>query len=280
MDDNTNRILDDKKENNGKILYSRAQDICSLAEKLNEINEEEEEMEEVNENVEEKNEISMEENFENKNNLLEDAKDNFLEDNAQLVIEEINIGNDNNVDMRNASVIEIFTIKKKLLKIKGEIEQILQDLDSEKGLKAYEEKFINVLSNEKNEDNLDIGAAKITEGVFDGFEMISETGEMYEVPANYASKSKLVEGDILKLRILHNGAYRYKQIEKVERRNVIGILNYNGDIKEYFVVLENGRKYKVLTASITYYKANAGDEIIITVPDNGESKWAAVDGIS
>ncbi len=37
---------------------------------------------------------------------------------------------------------------------------------------------------------------KIIEGVFDGQIMIDQEGKNYPVPANYASKSKLVEGDI------------------------------------------------------------------------------------
>lgn len=310
--DNINNILDEDKEGVekfGKILYSRSQDITSLAEALNEINEEES-AEIINQNTEEIFESGEEDNLIDNNlnsgrgkgpdlpkmdntgapacagglkpamYILEDAKDIFSGDNARAVVEEINICNDNKEDDRKVNVIEIFSIKKKLLKIKYEIEEILEELDSEKNLKAYEKKFTDVLLNEKTADNLDIGAAKIIEGVFDGFKMIAEDGEKYDVPMNYASKSKLVEGDILKLRILPTGAHRYKQIEKVERRNSVGILNYNEETKEYFVVLDNERKYKVLTASITYYKAAVGDEIIITIPVDWESKWAAVEGIS
>ena len=38
---------------------------------------------------------------------------------------------------------------------------------------------------------------KILEGVFDGQNMVGSDGRQYIVPPNYASKSKLVEGDIL-----------------------------------------------------------------------------------
>jgi len=34
-----------------------------------------------------------------------------------------------------------------------------------------------------------------------------------------------------------------------------------------------------VTASVTYYKGEAGDEVVILVPKNGESKWAAVENI-
>src|SRR5471030_2263459 len=39
----------------------------------------------------------------------------------------------------------------------------------------------------------------VIEGTFDGQIMIATDGKQYPVPANYASKSKLVEGDVLKL---------------------------------------------------------------------------------
>lgn len=53
---------------------------------------------------------------------------------------------------------------------------------------------------------------KIIEGVFDGQTMVGPDGKNYPVPANYASKSKLVEGDILKLTIASDGGFIYKQI--------------------------------------------------------------------
>ena len=58
---------------------------------------------------------------------------------------------------------------------------------------------------------------KIIEGVFDGQIMIDQDGKNYPVPANYASKSKLVEGDIMKLTITPEGKFLYKQIGPVER---------------------------------------------------------------
>ncbi|KKU38866.1 MAG: 50S ribosomal protein L7/L12 [Parcubacteria group bacterium GW2011_GWA2_46_39] len=54
--------------------------------------------------------------------------------------------------------------------------------------------------------------AVIIEGVFDGQNMVGPDGKLYSVPANYASKSKLVEGDLLKLTISPDGSFIYKQI--------------------------------------------------------------------
>ena len=63
--------------------------------------------------------------------------------------------------------------------------------------------------------------------------MIGPDGKNYPVPANYASKSKLVEGDIMKLTITEDGKFLYKQIGPVERKTVIGTLTSHDD--QYFV---------------------------------------------
>src|SRR5690606_9166651 len=51
---------------------------------------------------------------------------------------------------------------------------------------------------------------KIIEGVFDGQLMIDSQDNEFPVPANYASKSKLIPGDILKLTITKDGTFLYK----------------------------------------------------------------------
>lgn len=118
---------------------------------------------------------------------------------------------------------------------------------------------------------------KVIEGVFDGQNMMGPDGKQYPVPANYASKSKLVEGDVLKLTIADDGSFIYKQIGPVERRKILGILS-NDDKGEYKVVAE-GHTYRVLLASLTYFKAEAGDQITIVVPKDKEASWGAVENV-
>jgi len=122
-----------------------------------------------------------------------------------------------------------------------------------------------------------IGSERIIEGVFDGEKMIANDGQEYTVPANYASKSKLVEGDILKLTISARGDFVYKQIGPIERKKVVGSLGLdkNGD---YFVSAEK-KKWKVLPASVTYFKGQPGDEVVILIPQDAVSKWAAVENV-
>lgn len=118
-------------------------------------------------------------------------------------------------------------------------------------------------------------AGKVIEGVFDGQTMVGPDGKNYPVPANYASKSKLIQGDILKLTIGDDGSFTYKQIGPVPRKTVIGTLNQKDG--QYFVDV-NGTEYRVLLASVTYFKAHPGDQISVIIPeDDKDVEWAAIE---
>ena len=117
---------------------------------------------------------------------------------------------------------------------------------------------------------------KVVEGAFDGQHMIGPDGKSYPVPANYASKSKLVQGDQLKLIIGDDGAFMYKQIGPVERKKLIGTLNLRDGA---YYVEARGREYHVLFASVTYFKAQPGDQVTMVIPDEGEAEWAAIEAV-
>ena len=121
------------------------------------------------------------------------------------------------------------------------------------------------------------GSGRIIEGTFDGQIMIGMDGKQYPVPANYASKSKLVEGDMLKLTITSEGSFMYKQIGPVERKRLIGIVNQDAD-GNYFITAD-GQPYRVLLASITYFKVEPGDEVTIVTPRDIESDWASIENV-
>ena len=105
--------------------------------------------------------------------------------------------------------------------------------------------------------------------------MAGPDGKEYPVPANYASKSKLVEGDILKLTIADDGSFIYKQIGPVDRTQVIGTLVQHDGA---YYVEANGHEYRILLASVTYFRINVGDQVTIIVPtDNPDAVWAAVE---
>lgn len=122
------------------------------------------------------------------------------------------------------------------------------------------------------------GNQQIVEGVFNGQNMVGADGKIYTIPANYASKSKLVEGDILKLTIRSDGSFIYKQIGPVERKRLVGTLVLDNHTGEYSALV-GGRSYKLILAAVTYFKGSAGDEIIILTPEDGESTYAAVENL-
>ena len=150
--------------------------------------------------------------------------------------------------------------------------------EAETSLAAAKELLVSLVGDDKvvaasslNEGNI----GKIIEGVFDGQNMVGSDGKTYPVPANYASKSKLVQGDILKLTIADDGSFLYKQIGPVPRKQVVGTLKLEGG--HYFVSVDD-KDYRVLLASVTYFKAKPGDKVSINVPqDDLDTEWAALE---
>ena len=118
----------------------------------------------------------------------------------------------------------------------------------------------------------------IIEGIFDGKGMVGPDGKEYPIPPNYASKSKLVEGDLLKLTVTPTGAFIFKQIGPIERDRKVGALTHDREVDE-FAVIVGDKKYRVLKASITYFRGADGDEAVILTPKHSPSKWAAVENI-
>ena len=149
--------------------------------------------------------------------------------------------------------------------------------EAETNLAAANELLISLVGDDSSvkpvvrEDTL----GKVIEGVFDGQNMVGSDGKTYPVPANYASKSKLVQGDILKLTIAEDGAFLYKQIGPIPRKQVVGTLILENG---HYYVDVSGKKYRVLLASVTYFKAKPGDQVSVNVPeDDSAAEWAALE---
>ncbi len=117
---------------------------------------------------------------------------------------------------------------------------------------------------------------KIVEGIFDGQNMIGPDKTQYPVPANYASKSKLVEGDTLKLTIQPNGSFVFKQIELIPRKMTTGKLILEGN---QYKVLCTDKTYSVLYASVTFFKGSVGDNVTIIIPEDEKASWGAIENI-
>lgn len=170
------------------------------------------------------------------------------------------------------------TLAKKLItNLKNDLSNLERLLASE-AESADLEQFIKRTVTDEGEVMHPVNEGKIVEGVFDGQNMIGSDGKLYMVPPNYASKSKLVEGDIMKLSIQPNGSFLYKQIGPIERQRVMGVLTRD-EVTNDWKVVADGHKYNILTASVTYFKGNTGDDIVILIPKAAPSKWAAVENI-
>ncbi len=152
--------------------------------------------------------------------------------------------------------------------------------EAETNLAAAKELLISIIGDDgtvltpKTSHPDEVGG-KVVEGVFDGQKMAGPDGKEYPVPANYASKSKLVEGDILKLTIADDGSFIYKQIGPTERKQIIGTLVQHDGA---YYVEASGHEYRILLASVTYFRIAEGDQVTIIVPaDNLDAEWAAVE---
>ncbi len=149
--------------------------------------------------------------------------------------------------------------------------------EAETSLAAAKELLVSLVGDEgvSTPTPTDENIGKVIEGVFDGQNMVGSDGKTYPVPANYASKSKLVQGDILKLTIADDGSFLYKQIGPIPRKQVVGTLELKDG--HYFVNVNN-KPYRVLLASVTYFKAKPGDQVSVNIPqEEVDAEWAALE---
>ncbi len=148
--------------------------------------------------------------------------------------------------------------------------------EAETSLAAAKELLVSVVGDDPvvTSSVKDENLGKIIEGVFDGQNMVGSDGKTYPVPANYASKSKLVQGDILKLTIADDGAFLYKQIGPIPRKQVVGVLEQKDG--HYFVNVAD-KQYRVLLASVTSLKAKPGDQASDNIPEDDTAEWAALE---
>ncbi len=150
-------------------------------------------------------------------------------------------------------------------------------VEAETSLAAAKELLLSLLGDDPKamvatkEENI----GKVIEGVFDGQNMVGSDSKTYPVPANYASKSKLVQGDILKLTIAEDGTFLYKQIGPIPRKQLVGTLEL---VDGHYFVKTGDTQYRVLLASVTYFKAKPGDQVSVNVPSEDlNAEWAALE---
>ena len=139
------------------------------------------------------------------------------------------------------------------------------------------EKIQNIIDNlEKEERKAHYQNIPGTEGVFDGQYLVAEDGRKTEVPPNYAAKSKLVYGDILKV-FMDSGKQIFKQIDRVERQVIEGVLTKK---EGKWYLLSDVGSYKVSDASAEFSKAKINDRAFALIPaENTKVPFACLDRI-
>ena len=172
----------------------------------------------------------------------------------------------------NPHIPDLEQIKRMAYAIKDQVEGLLRFLQGD-----HSTQTMPYIQKEPVSSDLATGE-QIVEGVFNGEKMIGPDGKEYAVAPNYASKSKLVEGDMMKLTIKANGQFLFKQIGPTQRKRIIGILRFD-EAQQKWSVEHEGKIYKILTASATFYKGKPNDEVVLIVPEDGKSDWGAVENI-
>ena len=118
----------------------------------------------------------------------------------------------------------------------------------------------------------------IVEWVFDGYFMLGTDKKKYPVPMNYSSKTKLIPGDVLKLRIMNDGKLIYKLISQANKNYVKASLSRSDDNK-FTAITDEGKVYFLNQAAVSYYKGKTGDELSIIVNADGIGDFAAVEAV-
>ncbi|MFA5748278.1 MAG: hypothetical protein WC872_04185 [Candidatus Absconditabacterales bacterium] len=119
---------------------------------------------------------------------------------------------------------------------------------------------------------------EVVEGKFDGYFMVGADQKKYPVPLNYSSKTKLVPGDILKLKIMSDGRFIYKLIQAIERKHIRSTLSKTDDNK-FIAITDDGKTYFLNQAAVTFFKGKPGDELYILINEKEDGGFAAIEAI-
>lgn len=119
---------------------------------------------------------------------------------------------------------------------------------------------------------------QIVEGKYDWYFMIWPEQKKYPVHPNYSSKTKLVAGDVLKLRILPDGKFIFKLIKPAERKHIKATLSKNDEWK-FIAVTEDEKIYFLNQAAVTFFSWTPWDKIYILINAKEEYDYAAIEAI-
>jgi hypothetical protein len=114
-------------------------------------------------------------------------------------------------------------------------------------------------------------------GVYDGANMVCADGKTYEVNPNYAAKSMLVVGDNLKM-IEEDGKQIFKQVSKVERKELHGVLNKKEGV---WYALTDAGSYHLLDEAVAFRRGQLHDEVTVLIPEGApNTEFAALEKLA
>ena len=119
---------------------------------------------------------------------------------------------------------------------------------------------------------------EIIEWLFDGYFMVGADQKKYPVPMNYSSKTKLIPGDTLKLKVMPDGKFIYKLIKPADRKHLRAILSRT-DENKYTAVTDEGTVYFLNQAAVTFFKWTPGYELYIIINEKDKGSFAAIEAI-
>ncbi|MDR0369899.1 MAG: hypothetical protein LBH96_05350 [Candidatus Peribacteria bacterium] len=172
---------------------------------------------------------------------------------------------------------EISTVEVELKKMKVILDQLVSfDPLNPKSLEVAAETQETMQSQELSTYSEE--GVEVIEGVFDGYFMIGGDQKKYPVPMNYSSKTKLIPGDVLKLKVMTDGKFVYKLIRPAERKHLRAVLSRTDDNK-FTANTDDGNVYFLNQAAVTFFKGTPGDELYIIVNEKDNTSFAAIEAI-
>ncbi len=162
-----------------------------------------------------------------------------------------------NEQIRNNRIEHIYRLVDSTAKSLDKIKSMLKNLDRDDQRKSF------------------VDVEGVT-GVFDGINLVSADGKKFEVPVNYAAKSRMVVGDTLKM-VEDEGKTVFKQIDKVDRKKVEGIMTKKEG--KWHIISDSGT-YRVSDIAADFQHAQIHDEASAFIPaKNLNVGFAALDVI-
>ncbi len=137
----------------------------------------------------------------------------------------------------------------------------MSSVESDEKIEELASKLLNY-----EEDN----AVKVVEWVYDWYFMAWSDEKKYPVPMNYSSKTKLIPGDVLKLRIMEDWKLIYKLIWSAPRKYIKATLSRTDDGK-FIAISDEWKTYLLNQAAVTFFKWKPWDEMSIII--NAEKMW-------